>query len=358
MMSPALLLLIVTLGLPRTPLAQAPATSAQAPAPAAKPPAAAPPQVPTVKPRPAAPARPPASTGDVTVKSSLDHTAMWVADRITYTIDFICRPGVEMLADDLAKEKLGLEGLSVVDADASDAPGPDGTTVRRYRFFLTTYQVDMPTLTIAPLNVRYVSRRPGQRPEDAVPAGEVRVPGATVAFRSVLPDDRDVASIRDLRPAAARRPIFGLLRSIGLGLVIVSIVPVLFVAVAVVRERRVPRPKRRSMRAVRQESRSSLDAVRAGDLTTVEGRREAFGQIDAIVREHLKAAFHLPGPNLTSAELAPAVAAAGAHVPVETLTSVLSLCEQARYGPPHAMPSLEICRETIDQAEQLVTKRG
>jgi len=124
-----------------------------------------------------------------------------------------------------------------------------------------------------------------------------------------------------------------------------------------VRQRRVPRPKRRSMRSVRQESRTSLDAIRSGDLTTIEGRREAFGQIDAIVREHVKAAFHVPGPNLTSVELVPALAAAGAQVPVETLTSVLTACEQARYAPPQAMPTAEQCRETIDQAEQLVVKR-
>ena len=53
---------------------------------------------------------------------------------------------------------------------------------------LTTYRVDMPALSIEPISVRYYARRPGQRLQDIAPAGEVVVPGATVSFRSTLPD--------------------------------------------------------------------------------------------------------------------------------------------------------------------------
>ena len=107
---------------------------------------------------------------------------MFVADRATFTIELTCKRGVDILSDDLSGDKLKLEGLELVGSDSSRDSGRDGTTIYRFHYVVTTYRVDTPAMTIGPLAVRYAATRPGQRLEEAPPAGEVPVPRASIAM--------------------------------------------------------------------------------------------------------------------------------------------------------------------------------
>ena len=290
---------------------------------------------------------------DVTVRTSLDRTAIWVADRVTYTIEITCTRGIEVLADDLSRDKLKTQGLEVIAADTSRRSASGDTTVHQFQYVLTTYRTDVATLTIAPMKVRYAMTRTGQRAEDAAPAGEAQVPGAIIAFRSVLPDDPDPAGIRSDKPAHARQMRFAALQPIGVGLIIVSIVPALFAIAAFARRTRRPRV-RRSPRVVRHEERASLDALAQADVETVEGRREVFTALDSLVREHLRAVCGVSGAGLTPREVPFALTAAATKVPAELIASVLEACELGRYAPPHAMPSADACRETVKHVQHIV----
>ena len=299
----------------------------------------------------AAAAQPPQS--DVTVRTSLDRTAMWVADRVTYTIEITCTRGVDVLAADLSRDKLKTEGLEVIAGDTARRSAPGDATIYQFQYVLTTYRTDVATLNIAPLSVRYAMTRAGQRAEDAASAGEVQVPGAIIAFRSVLPDDPDPAGIRSDKPAQARQMRFAALQPIGVGLIIVSIVPALFAIAAFVRRTRRPRV-RRSARVVRHEERASLDALAQADVETVEGRREVFTALDALVREHLRAVCGVSGVGLTPREVPFALTTEATKVPAELIASVLEACELGRYAPPHAMPSADACRATVKSARDIV----
>jgi hypothetical protein len=290
---------------------------------------------------------------DVTVRTTLDRTAMWVADRVTYTIEMTCKRGVDVLADDLSRDKLKTEGLDVIDGSMDRRSTADGATTYQFRYVLTTYRTDVPALRIAPLRVRYAVRRAGQRLEDAAPAGEVPVPGATVAFRSVLPDDQDPSGLRSDKPPHARPVPYAALQPIGIALVIVAIVPAVLAIVALVRRIRRPRV-RRSVRAVRHQERASLEAVRQMNIETVEGRREIFTELDALVRQHLRDVCGVPAASLTPREVTVALPATDGRVPAELVASVLEACELARYAPPHAMPSADACRDAIGHVEQIV----
>src|SRR5262245_7076569 len=195
---------------------------------------------------------------DVQVRSSVDRTALWVGDRVTYTIELTCRRGVDLLADDASRDKLQLDGLEVVDATTERRSDRDGATAFHFRYILTTYRTDTPVLKIAPLTIRYAVRRAGQRMEDAAPAGHVQAPGATMALRSVVPEDVDPSGIRADPPPHTRPAQFRALQAIGIGLVVVSIVPALAAVASLARRTRLPRI-RRSVRAVRQEERASLE---------------------------------------------------------------------------------------------------
>jgi hypothetical protein len=293
---------------------------------------------------------------DVRVRTSLDRTAMFVGDRVTYTIDMACRRGVDLLTDDLSRDKLKLEGLEVVDADTTRRTSADGGTAYSFRYVLTTYRVDAVALTIAPLRVRYAIVRSGQRLETAAPAGEAQVPGATIAFRSALPDDQNLTGTRSDKPAPVRPARYRMAQPIGLGLIIVSVVPVLLAVAALARRKR-PRTVHRSARAVRHDERALLDAVRAIGVETVQQRRDVFTRLDALVRAHLREVCGVPGPSLTPPEVPRALAGARVRVQPDMVASLLANCELARYGPPHQMPSAEACRQAIEQADEIVRER-
>jgi Domain of unknown function (DUF4381) len=293
---------------------------------------------------------------DVDVRTSLDRTAVWVGDRVTYTIAVVCRNGVDILADDLSRDKLRLGGLDVVSADSERTAESDDATRYRFRYVLTTYRVDVPSLTIAPLSVRYYVRRAGQRVEDTAPAGEVQVPGAAIGLRSVLPDDPATYALRDGRPPVPRQRRFTMLPAVGAGLVLVSIVPAaLFVGAVAVQA--VRRRARRTPRRSRVDRRSALDTLRSLDITAPEARRDAYSRLNALLREHAAARAGIPAAAMTSEEIGAAVAARSAPVPGETIVSLVAACEEARYAPLDAVPSEQACRRDIDRAVDLLGAR-
>jgi len=90
------------------------------------------------------------------------------------------------------------------------------------------------------------------------------------------------------------------------------------------------------------------------DVDTVEGRRQVFTELDALVRDHLREVCGIPGASLTPHEVPFALATARTKVPAELVAAVLETCELARYAPPHAIPSAEACREAVNSVEQIV----
>jgi hypothetical protein len=303
-------------------------------------------------PRPALAADPP-----VRAVSMVDRTAVWVADRLTFTVDIVCDRGVDILLDDLAKEKLRVNGLEIVGSDSSATTDAAERTTHKLRYVLTTYRVDQPSVSIEPIAVRYYARRPGQRLQDMAPAGEIVVPGTVVAYRSTLPDTQPAPGLRDRRTAASRSPWLVRAQSIGLALVVVSLVPALVMAAAAVRRRTVRKPGRRSAREIKREKRDTLERLRSLDVATEDERRRAYDEISAAVRQHVAAAAHLPAASLTAPELDAALQNVRTRVPRESVSALITASDTARYGPPGAVPSAQACRDALAAAEEVLARR-
>jgi hypothetical protein len=137
---------------------------------------------------------------------------------------------------------------------------------------------------------------------------------------------------------------------------VIAIAPAAFWGLALVARYR-SRQAARSGRKVRKDERASLEAARALDVATPDGRREAYTQIDGVVRDHLRHASAVPGRSLTPQEIGPALAGRGSRVPAESVAALLDECERARYAPADRMPSAEACREALSLAEQIVSSR-
>jgi hypothetical protein len=291
------------------------------------------------------------------VVSSVDRTAIWIADRVAFNVEIVCAPGVDILLDDVAKEKLRANGLEVLSSDASVTTDASERTTHRMRYVLTTYRVDNPSPSIEAMSVRYYARRPGERLQDVAPAGEVQVPGALLAFRSTLPDSQGDFTLRDGRAAPPRRIVFARAAQFGLGLVVLSLAPAAALAIATLRRRTAGKPARRSARQAKQDQRATLERLRSLDVTTVEDRRRACEEIAAAVRGHVASHTHVPAAALTSAEIDAALAERGGRIPRETVVALLAVCDEARYRPSQAALSAEACRDAISSAEQVLTGR-
>lgn len=298
-----------------------------------------------------------AAAPPVRATSSVDRTAIWVADRLTFTVDIVCERGVEILLDDLAKEKLRVNGLDIIANDSSATTDAAERTTHRLRYVLTTYRVDLPVLSVEPISVRYYQRRPGQRLQDIAPAGEVVVPGAVVAYRSTLLDNQPAAGMRDARTAGVRSGFFVRTQSVGLALIVISLAPAIVMAAAAVRRRTVRRPGRRSARQIKKARLDTLERLRGLEVGSEEERRRAYDEISAAVREHVGATAHVPAPSLTAAEVDAALDQPRPRVSRETVTALLTACDTARYGPPQALPSAQACREALATAEEVLGAR-
>jgi hypothetical protein len=303
--------------------------------------------------QPRAPAAGPRAAGDVEVQARLDRSAVWVADRFTYTVRIACQHGVDILTADLGRDKLRLEGPELLGVDISRFDRGNGVTEYTVAYHLTTYRLEPPAQKIDDLSVRYYVRRAGQRLEDAAPAGEVQIPGAVVALRSLLPDAQETAVFRDAKPPVPRRARFSMLQPIGTGLVIVCVVPAVLWGAALGARIR-SRAAHRSARQVHREERASIDALRAMDVASEAGRREAYDQISALVRQHLRDATGVPAGGLTPEEVAPALLARRHGAPADLVVSLLGDCDRARYGGPDTLGSSEACRAAIDRAEEVL----
>jgi hypothetical protein len=311
------------------------------------------PPPPAAKPAVAAPAdaskQPP-----VLVTTSLNKTAVWVGDPIVWTVEITCAPNVDVIADDLAADKLQLTGLEVAGSENERIANEDGTTLHRIRYRLRTFDIGQPALRTAPLAVRYYVRQPGQRAEDVTPAGEIQVPGAVLAWRSTIPENLQSVDLRAERRAEPVPQVLRVARPVGIGLVLVSIAPVALWGLSRAQAARGPRVKRRSPRASRNEARATLEALRNADTATETDRREAYGRLNTALRRHVGVVAGMPALALTPEEVVKRLQVGGSKLQPEGVGEVLTECDRARFGPPEIVPPSDQFQEAVTATERLL----
>jgi hypothetical protein len=291
----------------------------------------------------------------LTVTARVDRPAIWIADRLTYTVEIVCPRGLDILTEDLGRDRLKLTGLDIVSSNLARRQEGD---VTRYvsDYILTTYRVDVPTPSIGSFPVRYYLTRAGQRPEDAAPAGSVLVPEVVVAFRSLLPDDQPGYQARAPQSVPARWIVYRSMEPVGIGLIVVAMAPVAILVARLVRRLRARRLRaaRPSARQTRQAARAAFDEIRALEATDLAARRDAFARLDSLIRRHIAETCGVAADGLTPDEIAAAIEPCAARVPLELVTAILAVCELARYGTPVLQPTIEAWRETVERAEHVL----
>lgn len=285
------------------------------------------------------------------VRTWVSRTAVWVGDRVTYVVEFQADPNVEILMEDLAPDQLTVNGLDIVDVATEQDASVPGRVTHRIRYSLVTYRIDAPAIGIAATQVRYSLRRPGQRTEDAVPAGEVLVPALGLALRSTIPASGAAVAIRDARPLQPLPRLARLAQPVGVALLVLSVVPVALWAAGLVRRARLARPRRRARRSPRQR-RAAFEEIRALEVSSRADQRDAYARLDVWIREQLQHATGIAAAALTPSEICTAVRHPPKSLRVEDLERLLIECERAKYAPEP--PSAERWPAALDDAEHLL----
>ncbi|MEO5895550.1 MAG: hypothetical protein ABIS06_07605 [Vicinamibacterales bacterium] len=283
--------------------------------------------------RPAA-VRPPTAP-PVEVRTWVSRTAVWVGDKVEYVIELRRAPNVEVFLDDLAPERLRIDGLEVLDTATEKDVSQTDRIVDRMRYTLATYNAEAEALTIGAIPVRYSIRRPGQRAEEALPAGEVTVPPLHLALRSTITASGDAIVIRDQRAVRPLPRRMRLAETVGWTLLAIAVLPVVLWAARMVQMARRRRPRRPSRPPVRRR-RAALEEIKEADVSTPAARRDAYARLDAWVRENLHLEGGAPASALTPEELAAALGQTKTAEWRMDLERVLLECERAKYeaDPP------------------------
>lgn len=286
----------------------------------------------------------------VTARASVDRTALWVGDRVHYVIDVRCRPGVDIVAADLAADRLALVGLEVVSSEVDRRVDEDGV---RYRadHVLTTYAFDA-SPAIGPLALRY---RPLQVGAPDAPAAEVNLPGVSLALRSTLPEALDEARLRDEGVIEPLPFVVRLAGPLGWSLLALTALPILFRAAASIR-RAVARVRSRAAKPPGESLSQELAALRALDSASDTERRRAYPRLDALLRRRATELLGRDAFSLTAAELARSGRESGHSVP-EGLDEVLEDCEIARFGREASLPSAARFASGLEAAGQFLEVR-
>ena len=294
----------------------------------------------------------PVQAQDIDVRSSVSQTALWVGSPVTYTVTLSCRPGVDVLQEDLAADRLTVEGLQVVGHSIDRHVANDGRVEYVVTYRLATFEPGAEAVGIRDWVVRYGS---GAQAGQTTAARELAIPGVPLAWRSALPGAIAALDLRAGPLAPAAPGWWGSTRSTSLTLLALS--AVLF-AVAIARQAAAGgrlRIKRRAKRTSARDVQSAFGAIRDGDVTDPARRRAAYDDLDATVRRLVVDLTTAPAASLTPHELRERLANAPAHLSVDDLARVLEECDRARYQPIDRLP--EARRASVRTAAAVETAR-
>lgn len=293
-----------------------------------------------------------AQAPDVDVRSWTTQTALWVGSPVGYHVTLTCRPGVDVLQEDLGADRLVLTGLQVASHSVTRDTLGDGRVEYRLIYTLTTFEPSVEAVSIADWRVRFAAERAASG--GSTPAQEVLVPGATLAWRSVLPAALNTLRPRDARAVTPAPWWWSRAQEAGVLLMGLGVAALGWVVVARVTAGRVRPVKRRPIRQSARDLEATLSALDGGSVDAVEERRAAFTTLEGAIRRRVQELSDQPAMALTPSELAPRLAAAGSTLPGAEIGRLLAKCEAARFQPAARMPSAEEFRSVVHAARDLL----
>jgi hypothetical protein len=293
-----------------------------------------------------------ADDSGIAARSWVDRTALYPGDMINYHIEIQTNNTTDILTEDLFEDELGMDGLELVSSDLEQRVSEEGSYYHaRYR--LTSFEYGRPLLGIEPMSIRYYHKRPGQRLEDVVTAGEISLSAMALSLSSTLPGEQDALALRDSAGytgnplSRTHAGIYGIL------LILVAAIPLGLVIRN--RQRSSTLNDDPDLEEMLGHSYSKVEELRDYDAQDEEQRRSGFSEVETIIKEYLETTAGIAAQALTADEIIRQLA--DRQVVIEELFTVLECAETARYGGHNDLPSPEALEHSINFAQGLLSSR-
>ena len=290
----------------------------------------------------------PVVPADIEVRTSLSQTAIWIGNTVTFTVSLTCKPGVDVLQEDLGADKLTLDGLQVVGHALQRRVTADARTHYEVVYQLTTFEPGAETLSIGDWTVRYTTGSEVQGVSRA--ASDLRIPGAVLAWRSALPAALKALEARSGRAVVAAPSWWRAAGPAGLASLVVSATIFGWLLFSRLSAGRTRKPRRSLHRESARDLRGTIKDLRATDIGSTAQRLTAYATLEAAVRRHVASVTSVPGLALTPGECRERLTAIPAPFPADAIGRILGDCQEARYQPVEQVPGEDRFRATLEAA--------
>ncbi len=288
----------------------------------------------------------------IQINHYVNKTALFPGEHIRYTIEVMCDADVDILAEDLGEDELILNGLELISSNV-EIDNAGYRTRYTFSYILTTFAGRDTPLAIDELRVRYYFKRPGQRIEDVATVGDVSIPPVDLVLASTLPAALEDLQLRDTQMPVVTSTNINWIGTTGILLILVSMFPVGSAAYSWMEKRRLEKQAEQAKETVAVTS-NVFNELRAIDVGNDSTRRQAFQQLETIIREFVEQTAGQTLDALTANDLAQHQLISHSSLPVDGLVEVLNHCEYARYGADRNLPGVEQFNQGVQFTERLV----
>jgi hypothetical protein len=260
-----------------------------------------------------------AANNEPAVKATTDKTAIYIGDRIKYSISARSPRGVEVKFPDLNEGLIGK--FEVRDSEKAEKDGMFGNKTYLGTYYITTY--DTGDAVIPPIEIKY-------KKKDAKDWSFVKTKEIKINVASVLPKGKTVTDIKDIKGPISYREV-NMPFIIGL---ILGLITGAWLIRAYIRHRMLKLVKLPHEIALGEIEAVKIEFDRIGDV-----KRYFVGISDA-ARNYIEKVFKLKAPEMTSEEFLNSLKDAS-ELSVEhkrLLGEFLASCDLvkfARYSPAH-----------------------
>ena len=223
-----------------------------------------------------------AAKGPIGLSASVDKKAVYIGDRIKYTVVASLPKGVEAQLPEFKDYKIG--DFEIKESGAKERSSVFGRKIIRKWYYISIYATGKQT--IPQIDVRY--RKKGDKDWSAQ-----KTPAIDINVRSVLPSGKQQpADIKDIKGPLSYRNIYG-------GILALVVALGIFLTIAIILYKRLKRYV--PVRLPHETALEELEAIRASYLQGGDVKEYYVGVSDC-VRRYIERAFKLRAPEMTTEE--------------------------------------------------------
>ncbi len=292
----------------------------------------------------------------ISIQTHLDKTAVWVGDRLNYTVRAIHDSDVEFVLDNLKEEKLRLAPFVVHGIKIFQGEWADKKKILEVTFALSSYETGKDKLTIPSFTLYYFLS--GDQKDKKESAAETfLVPPIQVGLRSTLSGSKLIP--REVKPATTigvTRRILPLLLGVA-GMIFLAVCGARWVWRTLHRERS-------TKKRLSRKSREKLVIEHLGRIRAIKGQSPQdlilfYGEVSHFLREYLNQWLEIEAAGLTPEEIEMSLRTAGTNGSLaEQIRTILEQCDEVRYTRDGLRLGKELQTEMMGAVEKVVVSHG